>query len=69
MSKGKRYTEELQIEAVKQVTDRGESVQEIAERLGLQLNRCIAGEINRQLRKLSPYHLTTQLVSRNLKLN
>ena len=35
MSKGKRYTEEFKIEAVKQVTDRGYSVQEVAERLGI----------------------------------
>ncbi len=32
--KGKRYTEEFKIEAVKQVTDRGCSVHEVAERLG-----------------------------------
>ena len=32
--KGKRYTEEFKIEAVKQVTDRGYSVAEVAERLG-----------------------------------
>ena len=35
MSKGKRYTEEFKIEAVKQITDRGYSVQEVAERLGI----------------------------------
>jgi transposase len=35
MSKGKRYTQEFKIEAVKQVTDRGYSVQEVAERLGI----------------------------------
>ena len=35
MSKGKRYTEEFKIEAVKQVTDRGYSVNEVAERLGI----------------------------------
>jgi len=34
MSSGKRYTEEFKIEAVKQVTDRGYSVAEVAERLG-----------------------------------
>lgn len=32
--KGKRYTEEFKIEAVKQVTDRGYSVAEVADRLG-----------------------------------
>ena len=31
---GKRYTEEFKIEAVKQVTERGYSVVEVAERLG-----------------------------------
>ena len=30
----KRYTEEFKIEAVKQVTERGYSVAEVAERLG-----------------------------------
>ena len=32
--KGKRYTEEFKQEAVKQVTERGYSVAEVAERLG-----------------------------------
>ncbi len=31
----KRYTEEFKVEAVKQVTDRGYSVIEVAERLGM----------------------------------
>ena len=31
---GKRYTEEFKIEAVKQVTERGYSVADVAERLG-----------------------------------
>jgi len=34
ISSGKRYTEEFKIEAVKQVTERGYSVAEVAERLG-----------------------------------
>jgi len=34
MSSGKRYTEEFRIEAVKQVTERGYTVAEVAERLG-----------------------------------
>jgi len=34
MNSGKRYTEEFRIEAVKQVTDRGYSVAEVADRLG-----------------------------------
>ena len=34
MSTGKRYTEEFKIEAVKQITERGYSVQEVAKRLG-----------------------------------
>lgn len=32
---GKRYTEEFKIEAVKQVTDRGYKIVEVAERLGV----------------------------------
>jgi len=35
MSKGKRYTEEFKVEAVKQITERGYSVQDVAERLGI----------------------------------
>lgn len=34
MNSGKRYGEEFKIEAVKQVTERGYSVAEVAERLG-----------------------------------
>jgi len=33
--KGKRYTDEFKKEAVKQVTERGYSVSEVAERLGI----------------------------------
>ena len=32
---GKRYAEEFKVEAVRQVTDRGHSVSEVAERLGI----------------------------------
>ena len=32
---GKRYTDEFKIEAVKQVTERGHRVQEVASRLGI----------------------------------
>ncbi len=32
---GKRYTDEFKIEAVKQVTERGHSVAEVADRLGI----------------------------------
>jgi len=35
MSKGKRYTEQFKLEAVKQVVERGYSVNEVAERLGV----------------------------------
>ena len=35
MSKGKRYTDEFKIEAVKQVTERGHSVYDVADRLGI----------------------------------
>lgn len=31
----KRYTDELKVEAVKQVTERGHSVGEVADRLGI----------------------------------
>lgn len=34
----KRYTEEFKIEAVKQVTDRGFSIREVADRLGITTN-------------------------------
>lgn len=34
MNSGKRYTDEFKIEAVKQITERGYSVAEVAERLG-----------------------------------
>jgi len=34
MSSGKRYTEEFKIEAVKQITERGYSVADVAEPLG-----------------------------------
>jgi transposase len=34
MNSGKRYTEEFRMEAVKQVTERGYSVAEVADRLG-----------------------------------
>lgn len=35
MSKGKRYTQEFKIEAVRQTTERGYSVSEVSERLGI----------------------------------
>ena len=35
MSKGKRYTQQFKEEAVKQVVERGYSVAEVAERLGI----------------------------------
>jgi transposase len=35
MSKGKRYTQEFKMEAVKQITERGYSVGEVSERLGI----------------------------------
>ena len=34
MNSGKRYTDEFKIEAVKQITERGYSVADVAERLG-----------------------------------
>jgi transposase-like protein len=35
MSKGRRYKEEFKNEAVKQITERGYSVTEVADRLGV----------------------------------
>ena len=35
MSRGKRYTDEFKTEAVKQIVERGYSVNEVAERLGV----------------------------------
>jgi transposase len=35
MSKGKRYTQEFKVEAVKQTNERGYSVAEVSERLGI----------------------------------
>jgi transposase len=35
MSKGKRYTQEFKIEAVKQITERGYSVAEVSDRLSV----------------------------------
>ncbi|MBL1320210.1 MAG: transposase, partial [Methylophaga sp.] len=35
MSKGKRYTQEFKTVAVKQITDRGYSVADVSERLGI----------------------------------
>ena len=34
----KRYTEEFKVEAVKQVTDRGHSVADVAARLGVSIH-------------------------------
>lgn len=38
----KRYTEEFRVEAVKQVTDRGHSVAEVASRLGISIHSLYA---------------------------
>jgi transposase len=43
MSKGKRYTEEIKNEAVKQITERGCSVIEVADRLGVFTKHCTNG--------------------------
>ena len=40
---GTRYTEEFKIEAVKQVTDRGYKVPEVAKRLGVTTKSLTAG--------------------------
>jgi len=41
-----RYTEEFKIEAVKQVADRGQSVTEVAARLGVSAHRLGSDRIN-----------------------
>jgi transposase len=38
---GKRYSEEFKIEAVKQITDRGYKIGEVAKRLGVTANRAM----------------------------
>ena len=38
----KRYTEAFQVEAVKQVTDRGQSVADVAGRLGISIHSLYA---------------------------
>lgn len=38
----KRYTEEFKVEAVKQVTDRGHSVADVASRLGISIHSLYA---------------------------
>jgi transposase len=40
---GKRYPDEFKIEAVKQITDRGYSVKEVADRLGVTYIVCMPG--------------------------
>jgi transposase len=41
---GKRYTDEFKIEAVKQVTERGHSIADVAQRLGITTHVCMPGE-------------------------
>jgi transposase len=67
MSSGKRYTEEFKKEAVKQITERGYSVAEVAERLGTTTHSLYAwlkryGEQNpRQANKLDEQAEIAQL--------
>lgn len=42
---GKRYTDEFKIEAVKQVTERGHSVAEVAQRLGIMTHSLYAWKL------------------------
>jgi len=44
MSKGERYTQEFKEAAVKQITERGYSVAEVAERLDISTKRYITAE-------------------------
>jgi len=43
---GKRYAEEFKIEAVKQVTDRGYGLNDVAKRLGVRPRVCAIGSKN-----------------------
>ena len=47
---GKRYTDEFKIEAVRQATDRGDPVKEVADRLGV----TAPGRSRRTTRRLIP---------------
>lgn len=46
LSKGKRYTQEFKEAAVKQITERGYSVVEVAERLDISTKTLCSGIVN-----------------------
>ena len=56
--RGKRYTEEFKIEAIKQVTERGYSVAEVAGRLGVTTHSLY--EWIKKFNKTAPEQATTQ---------
>ena len=59
MSKGKRYTQEFKIEAVKQTNKRGYSVAEASERLGI-CTKKINGVLPFTIIKLNSSHSKTE---------
>ncbi len=59
----KRYTEEFRIEAVKQVTDRGHPVAEVASRLGVTSTACINGLGATEYRRLNGWYQKTRMRS------
>lgn len=65
MSKGKRYTEEFKIEAVKQVTERGCSVYDVAYRLGISVQSLYdwRAKYSQELSMvLGPFHMIASLI-------
>ena len=56
---GKRYTEEFKVEAVKQVTDRGYSIADVAKRLGV-TTKSLYDWVNRYGANAEQYQSTKQ---------
>lgn len=68
----KRYTEEFKIEAVKQITDRGYSIQEVANRLGVTTHSLYAwrkkyGEGKQKAAKMDAQQAEIQRLRNELK--
>ncbi len=62
---GKRFTEEFKKEAIKQITERGYSVAEVAERLGTTTHNLYARLKN--ITNRNPAKVATNLLNRNFK--
>ena len=58
---GKRYTDEFKIEAGRQVTDRGYSVVDVAERLGVTTHSLYAWLLNTRPRKRFDFQTPQEL--------